>query len=148
MWYTNDNERILEFADHKFKDEAKYTQLCTMDEYINEPYKLIIVDGEAVLNPDYEQEKERRERERISHLRCTKRVFVLILEQMGLDYFEQIEPLINSNRQAKLEWELCVELERNNPLLDVIGEELGVSSEQLDNVFKYANGEIPTLEVE
>ena len=100
------------------------------------------------LNPDYEQEKERRERERISHLRCTKRVFVLILEQMGLDYFEQIEPLINSNRQAKLEWELCVELERNNPLLDVIGEELGVSSEQLDNVFKYANGEIPTLEVE
>ena len=60
MWYTNDNERILEFADHKFKDEAKYTQLCTMDEYINEPYKLVIVDGEAVLNPDYEQEKERR----------------------------------------------------------------------------------------
>lgn len=94
------------------------------------------------------EEKEEREKERISHLKCTKRVLVLILEQLGLDYFEQIEPLINNNRQAKLEWELCVELERSNPLLDVIGSELGISSQQIDQIFKYANGEVGTLEVE
>ena len=92
-------------------------------------------------------EKEEQERERISHLKCTKRVLVLILEQLGLDYFEQIEPLINSNRQAKLEWELCVELERNNPLLNVIGAELGISPQQIDQVFKYANGEVETLAI-
>lgn len=94
------------------------------------------------------EEKEQREAERISHLKCTKRVLVLILEQLGLDYFEQIEPLINSNRQAKLEWELCVELERSNPLLNIIGSELGISPMQIDAIFKYANGEIDTLEVE
>lgn len=148
MFYEVKDNELYEWADYKFSNSCKEIQDITMEEYNEEPYKLIISEGELIPNPDYEQEKERRERERISHLRCTKRVFVLILEQMGLDYFEQIEPLINSNRQAKLEWELCVELERNNPLLDVIGEELGVSSEQLDNVFKYANGEIPTLEVE
>lgn len=95
-----------------------------------------------------EEEKEQQEAERISHLKCTKRVLVLILEQLGLDYFEQIEPLINANRQAKLEWELCVELERCNPLLDIMGAELGISPQQIDAIFKYANGEIETLEVE
>lgn len=94
------------------------------------------------------EEKTEQEKERISHLKCTKRVLVLILEQLGLDYFEQIEPLINSNRQAKLEWELCVELERSNPLLNVIGKELGISPAQIDNVFKYANGEINSLGVQ
>ena len=92
-----------------------------------------------------QEEKEEQERERISHLTCTKRVLILILEQLGLDYFEQIEPLINSNRQAKLEWELCVELERCNPLLDTVGSQLGLTPTQIDNVFKYANGEIETL---
>ena len=95
-----------------------------------------------------EEEKEEQERERISHLKCTKRVLVLILEQLGLDYFEQIEPLINSNRQAKLEWDLCVELERSNPMIDIIGQELGLTHTDIDNIFRYANGEISNIERE
>ena len=93
------------------------------------------------------EELDKMEKERISNLKCTKRVFVLILEQMGLDYFKQIEPLINNNRQAKLEWELCVELERSNSLLDILAKELGVTSTQLDKLFQYANGEDVELEV-
>jgi hypothetical protein len=94
-----------------------------------------------------EEELELQEKERISNLKCTKRVFVLMLEKMGLDYFEQILPLIEGNRQAKLEWELCVELERANPLLDILAKELGVTSQQLDKLFQYANGEDVELEV-
>lgn len=89
-----------------------------------------------------EEEKEAEERERIGNLQCTKRVFVLMLEQLGLDYFEQIEPAINANRQAKLEWELCVELQRKNPLLDQLASGFGITSKQLDDLFKFANGEI------
>lgn len=100
-----------------------------------------IIDGDIVREKT-EEEKQAEEEDRISHLKCTKRVFVLMLEQLGLDYFEQIEPLINANRQAKLEWELCVELERSNPLLDVVGSELGITHEQLNKLFQYANGEI------
>lgn len=106
-------------------------------------------DGEWYLAdkcPHYTpEEKEQMDRERIGNLTCTKRVLVLILEQMGFDYFEQLEPMINDNRQARLEWELCVELQRKNPLLDLFGQQLGISSEQIDNIFKYANGEIGTL---
>lgn len=92
-----------------------------------------------------EKERKEQEKERISNLTCTKRVLILMLEELGLDYFEQIEPLINANRQAKLEWELCSELQRKNPLLDVIGAELKITSEQLDRLFQYANGEVKTL---
>jgi len=104
--------------------------------------KYIWVNDEIVPNPDWDEIQRRREAERVANLTCTKRVFVLMLEQLGHDYFEQIQPLIDANRQAKLEWELCVELQRKNPLLDIVASEIGVTSEQLDNLFKAANGEI------
>lgn len=126
--------------------------ICVIEEDIWYEYagtdKWDIIDGvftDITDTEEYKEKKAREEAERISHLKCTKRVLIIILEQLGLDYFEQIEPLINANRQAKLEWELCVELERNNQLLDIVGAELGLSSTDIDNVFKYANGEIETI---
>ena len=93
---------------------------------------------------DYEAEQELKERERVNKLTCTKRVFALMLQELGITY-SQLKELIASNEQALLEWDLCVELERGNPLLDVMASQLGITSEQLDGLFKYANGEI-TLE--
>lgn len=110
------------------------------DDIKTNPDKYIIDDG--IVREKTEEEKQAEEKEHISHLKCTKRVFILMLEQMGLDYFEQIEPMIEANRQARLEWNLCIELERSNPLLDSIGGELGITPEQLDKLFQYANGEI------
>lgn len=102
----------------------------------------IVQDGQLIENPNYEEQKAAREAERVGNLQCTKRVFVLMLEQLGLDYFEQIEPAINANRSARLEWELCIQLQRKNPLLDQLAANFGVTSKQLDDLFKYANGEI------
>lgn len=124
------------------------------EDYKKDPLKYIAgtkkIDGQTVpypvINPNYEADKAAREHERISHLQCTKRVFVLMLEQLGFDYFDQIEPLINANRQARLEWSLCIELERANPLLDLMGAQLNVSPEQIDKLFQYANGEITEQE--
>lgn len=93
-----------------------------------------------------EEEKEQRERERISRLKCTKRVLALMLQELGIAY-TTLKELIASNEQAQLEWELCVELERSNPLIDAIGLQLGISSKQIDALFRYANGEIDKLEV-
>lgn len=92
-------------------------------------------------------EKEERERERIAHLKCTKRVLALMLQQLGIGY-NQLKELIATNEQAQLEWDLCIELERCNPLLDIMGQQLGLTPAQIDQMFKYANGEVGTLEVE
>ena len=91
-----------------------------------------------------EEEKQQQEQERISHLKCTKRVLALMLQQMGISY-TRLKNLIATNEQAQLEWDLCIELERCNPLLDIMGAQLGITPEQLDIMFKYANGEIDTL---
>lgn len=89
-----------------------------------------------------DEELELQEKERIGNLKCTKRVFALMLQELGVDYLTVLLPLIESNSQAKLEWDLCVELERKNPLLDVMAGQLGITPDQLDGLFKYANGEL------
>lgn len=112
------------------------------EDYAPSNNKYILQNGEIVLNSNYEEEQKEKERERVNGLKCTKRVFALMLQQMGVDYLTMLKPLIESNPQAQLEWELCVELERGNPLIDVMAEQLGVSSDKLDALFKFANNEI------
>lgn len=95
-----------------------------------------------VINPNYEEELAQQQAERVARLSCTKRDFALMLQELGVDYFTQLKPLIGSNPQAQLEWELCERLYRFNPMLDLMAGQLGVTPEQLDGLFKYANGEI------
>ncbi len=98
--------------------------------------------AEIVLDPDYEEKQAQKERECIGNLQVTKRVFALALGQLGVSY-SQLKELIATNEQAQLEWDLCVELQRKNPLLDAMAEQLGLSSETLDKIFRQANGEEP-----
>ena len=88
-----------------------------------------------------EDELELEENRRISMLTCTKRVFALMLQELGITY-TMLKQLIATNEQAQLEWDLCVELQRSNPLLDVMAMQLGITAEQLDGLFRYANGEL------
>lgn len=109
--------------------------------FLETPDKYIWDGFEIVENPNYEEEQAKKEKERIGKLTCTKRVFALMLQELGLTY-TQLKQLIATNEQAQLEWDLCVELERKNPLLDVMALQLGITPAQLDGLFKYANGEI------
>lgn len=103
---------------------------------------MYIWDGEnVVIDPEYEAKQAQKEKERIAKLTCTKRVFALMLQELGISY-TMLKQLIATNEQAQLEWDLCVELQRSNPLLDVMALQLGITSEQLDGLFRYANGEI------
>ena len=90
---------------------------------------------------EYRKKKEEEEKERVNSLRCTKRVLALVLKELGVSY-ANLQALIATNEDAQLEWDLCVELERSNPLLDILGAELGISPTTIDKIFKYANGEI------
>ena len=121
--------------------------IATIDEKTWQPYagtdKWDIVDGEFLditNTEEYKAKQEAKEKERIGNLKCTKRVFALMLQELGVDYITVLLPLIESNPQAKLEWDLCVELERSNPLLDIMAGQLGITPDQLDGLFKYANG--------
>lgn len=100
----------------------------------------ILYNGKYLTKAEIKQ----KEKERIGNLTCTKRVFALMLQELGVSY-SQLKSLIETNEQAQLEWDLCIELVRNNPLIDLMASQLKITSEQLDKLFQYANGEI-TLE--
>ena len=102
-----------------------------------------VLDGEEYVLKDeaWEEKQAQAERERIGKLTCTKRVFALMLQELGITY-TMLKQLIATNEQAQLEWDLSVQLERGNPLIDVMALQLGITSEQLDGLFMYANGEI------
>lgn len=136
------------YTDEQYADfvvEHNHNNGRTIEETETALYALeaneIIVDGEPVIDPDYEAKIAQAEAERVARLTCTKRVFALMLQELGITY-TQLKELIATNEQAQLEWDLSVQLERGNPLLDIMALQLGITSIQLDGLFKYANGEI------
>lgn len=144
MFYRIRENKLYDYADYKYAEDCLETNIVNQKELDVHPNRVIVEDGTLTLNPNYEKEEEEKEKERISHLKCTKRVLALMLQQMGISY-TRLKELIATNEQAQLEWELCVELERCNPLLDMMGAQLGITPEQLDTMFKYANGEVDKL---
>ena len=125
--------------------EKPYTEEKRMEfivEYNHNQGCEIIETEEEIQALGYtEEEIALQEKERIANLTCTKRVFALMLQELGITY-TMLKQLIATNEQAQLEWDLCIELQRSNPLLDIMAMQLGITSEQLDGLFMYANGEI------
>ena len=139
MYYTIQNNNLL-----TANNAQALTQYYDNVKLLPSDYELgkyIVQDGELVRNENYEAEQAQKERERIAKLTCTKRVFALMLQELGITY-TMLKELIATNEQAQLEWDLCVELERANPLLDIMAMQLGITAEQLDGLFRYANGEL------
>ena len=124
--------------------EYNHNKGLSVEETVDALYALelneMMSEGVPVLNPNYENEQMEKEQARIKALKLTKRVFMLALQELGISYAD-LKTLIATNEQAQMEWDLCVELERGNPLLDVMAVQLNVTSEQLDYIFRKANGE-------
>lgn len=137
-YYAIQNGTLLK-AENKEALKFYENVLPLPNDYVEGKY--VVENNELVLNHNFEQEQIEKEKERVAKLTCTKRVFALMLQELGITY-TQLKELIATNEQAQLEWDLCVELERQNPLLDIMASQLGVTPEQLDGLFKYANGEI------
>ena len=148
MFYILQDEKIVLFDTDK---EQLTNTLLFMPHYAGLPILETdrpIVDFQFADTEEYIAEQERKEKERIARLSCTKRDFALMLQEMGVNYYTQLKPLIDSNAQAQLEWELCERLYRFNPMIDLMAGQLGVTPEMLDGLFQYANGEISASEFE
>ena len=82
-----------------------------------------------------EEEIELQERERIAKLSLTKReVFLGLYQAKGVTP-EMIKAQI-TDAQALIEFEYANDYYRGNPLIDIVGATLGITSEQLDKFFE------------
>ena len=111
-------------------------KITELEHIQNEPRKFQIIEIPPLT--------EEQEKERVGNLTCTKREFALVLKDLGISY-NQLKSAIEENESAQLEWDLCTELVRKNPLLDEMAAKFNVSSERLDDIFKYINGETQSL---
>ena len=84
---------------------------------------------------EYEQEQAQKERERLNMLSMTKREMFLGLYQAKGITPNMLKAQI-TNPQALIEFEYANDYYRGNPLIDVIGTQLGFTSEQLDKFFE------------
>ena len=146
MFYRTKDNRMYDCGNYKYKPDCFELEGVTMEEYNEDTLKYIVDKfGYLIPNPDYDEEKKKQEEEMVAGLTCTKRVLALALQQLGIGY-TQLKELIATNEQAQLEWDLCVELQRSNPLLDIFGKQLGLSKETIDNIFIKANEPNASLE--
>lgn len=140
-YYTIQNSSLLiaenEYALSRFYDNVKELP----SDY--EDNKYIVKDGELVLNPDFESQKEQEERERIAKLFLTGAdVERGIYQAKGMD-FEDIIALVTQLKPEGLDIKaLKIELKANNfyrgnPYVSAIGALLGFTEKQLDKFFEF-----------
>jgi hypothetical protein len=82
-----------------------------------------------------DEQKAKEEAERLAKSNMTKLDFVNALESYGVNYYEHILPLLNSNLEAKKQWDLCERVYRFNTLLDELAKGFGITPNQLDKIF-------------
>ena len=82
-----------------------------------------------------DEEKELEEKKRVAMLKMTPRDFLLAITQMGVD-FAKIKELMASNPQVEIELNYCNYVYRGNALLDQLCGQFGITTTQLDELFK------------
>ena len=141
MFIAKQNGLIVQLANTKeeLEEKIKFCPNCVIEETDKE-YKLF---GGQILLPE---EIEQKNKERVAMLKMTPRDFLLACTQkLGIKWTD-LKTLMDANDQVAIELQFCNHVYRGNPLLDQLAGQFGVTSEQLDNLFKVANGEVVTTE--
>ena len=82
-----------------------------------------------------DEQKEQEEKERIAKLKLTKReVFLGLYQAKGVT--PDILKAQIQDPQALIEFEYANDYYRGNPLIDMVGAQLGITPKQLDNFFE------------
>ena len=124
-----------------------YTNLEVTEDIYNafakNPDKYIYRDGEIVENPNYEQERAKKERERLDNLSMTRGdVFEALILAKGLGK-AQIRAMVE---KAELDditkalylnrFDEALEFYRGYPIFDMLGQALGITGKMLDKFFE------------
>lgn len=106
MYIKVENERILSVSTFKL-DESYFEVIYDYYEFIDKPINYwLYVDNEIIQNPDFIDEEEKKERERIANLTMTALDFINVLKQAGLT-LEQINNYLDAHIDLKTQLIYC-----------------------------------------
>lgn len=136
MFYIQQDDKIVLFDEDKQKLQST---MAFMPQYLGLEIKeveegYVIYDFELMTVEEKEAKETQKERERIARLSLTKReVFLGLYQAKGVTP-DMLKAQI-TDPQALIEFEYANDYYRGNPLIDIIGGQLGFTSEQLDRFF-------------
>ena len=61
------------------------------------------------------------------------------LKLLEVSLLDELEAVITTNRAWQIEWEYATEVKRDSPLIEAIATQAGLTSEQIDQMFKDAS---------
>lgn len=137
MFYIQQDEKIVLFDEDKQKLQDT---IAFMPQYEGLEIKevedgYVIYDFEIMTVEEKEAKETQKERERLNLLSMTKREMFLGLYQAKGITPDMLKAQI-TDPQALIEFEYANDYYRGNPLIDVIGAQLGFTSEMLDKFFE------------
>lgn len=97
--------------------------------------------SEIVPNPNYEEDKKQKRHEYAMGLSMTPLDFLKAIEPYGITY-ETIKQLMDSDPLVERELRFCQNVYRKHPMIIQFAEQFGMTSDQLDELFIAANGDI------
>ena len=119
-----------------YTEEPLQAEFYNLDK-VEETELEYVLDGEEYVLKDevWEERQKQAERERIAKLKLTKReVFLGLYQAKGVTP-DMIKAQI-TDPQALIEFEYANDYYRGNPLIDIVGAQLGITPKQLDNFFE------------
>ena len=149
-YYTIQNNGLL-IAENRQALERFYNNVSELPEDY-EQGKYIVIDGELVLNPDWEEEQKQKERERLDALTLTPAdVERALYTAKGMD-FDDLKALI-AEKMPQIDMKaLAIEFRARDfyrgamagdiRLFDVVGALIGYTSEDMDYLFEHK--QLPT----
>ena len=144
-YYTIQNNGLL-IAENRHALERFYDNVSELPEDY-EQGKYIVIDGEFVLNPNFEEEKRQKERQRIDALTLTPAdVERALYAAKGMD-FDDLKALI-AEKIPQIDMKaLAIEFRARDfyrgamagdiRLFDVVGALIGYTSEDMDYLFEH-----------
>lgn len=111
--------------------ERLWVETDMFPEYTNEE-GVVVTEAEQIAAYEAQRAADRR-----VTMACTPRQARLALASQGL--YEAVQTTVVAiSDEARIEWEYATTVERTSPLIDVMKSSLGMSDEDLDNLFELA----------
>lgn len=139
------NNKIIDFNCQYLNEDI--TRVETTKEmqlaYEEDTSKVIYQDGEIILNPNYKQEQEQKEKDRVNRLTMTPLDLIKAVKTLGISD-EQVEAFLNNNLAIKHELQFCQNVYCGivKQFLPVeISEGVMLTEELVEHLFKVKNGE-------
>lgn len=143
MYYIKDSNDKIVLADdnlQRLKDTLLFKPELKEEDIVEVPEGYIIDNFELITTEEKESRDTQKEKERVAMLKMTPLDFLKAINKLGISY-DTVKEIMAANPEVEMEMKYCQNVYRGHDMINKFAEQYGITSDQLDKIFKEANGE-------